>query len=250
MRMYAYHSLGRASIFKATETADKDSVKKELEAAIVFLEKSSKEYKYGPAKFCCPFYRSYFAIAFQEAKEDEVQRYLAEAKEAVGGSESKEELLGAVENLAQVLQESQRLKGRSLEEIKGELNSYRWYCDKAASHMVAAEKSAPGAVNFMRKCNPMLEEKIQATIAEIQKKARQICQFTRDSGTVFEAPVAEINRATKALSLGDIHKTQRSITRITSMLKELCMLLPDDNKRELAVTTRYILLNDVANYGI
>jgi HEAT repeat protein len=40
VRMEAYHSLGRSTIFKATEAADKDAMKKELEAAIVFFEKS------------------------------------------------------------------------------------------------------------------------------------------------------------------------------------------------------------------
>ena len=38
VRTYAYHSLGRASVFKATKTDDKGALKAELEAAITFLE--------------------------------------------------------------------------------------------------------------------------------------------------------------------------------------------------------------------
>ncbi len=233
VRMYAYHSLGRATIFKATEASDRNTMKTELEAAVTFFEKSSQESVYSPARFCCPFYRSYLAITFQEAKEDEVQRYLTDAKNAVGGSASKDELLKAVENLAQALKESQRQKGRSLEEIAIELNAYRWYCDKAASHMDAAEDKAPGAVKLMRKGNLFLDEQIQATIAEIQKMARRIFEIACGSGTKFEAPVSEINNAAKALSLEDIHNTQRSVTRIISQLEELCLLLHDKNKREL-----------------
>jgi HEAT repeat protein len=105
VRMFAYHSLGRASVFKATEKADKNALKKKLEAAVAYFKNSSYE-RGSPAKFCYPFYRSYLAITFQGAKEDEVQRYLAEAKEAVGSSKSKDELLKAVENLALALQEN------------------------------------------------------------------------------------------------------------------------------------------------
>jgi hypothetical protein len=231
VRGSAYHSLGRASVFKATETADKDALKKELENAIIYFEKSLQESTYSPARFCHPFYCTYFAITFQEAKEEEVEKYLAEAKVAVGGSESKDELLKAVENLAGALRESQRLKMRSFQEVASELNTYRWYCEKAADHMAAAEDKAPGATKLLRKCNSLIEEKIQITIKEIQEKARQICQTTRGSGTEFEAPGVEINRAAKALSSEDIHKTQRNIIGIIFQLKEFCRLLPE-GKRE------------------
>jgi hypothetical protein len=46
--MYAYHSLGRASVFKVIETHDEDTLKKELESAVAFFEKSSKESENGP----------------------------------------------------------------------------------------------------------------------------------------------------------------------------------------------------------
>ena len=84
----------------------------------------------------------------------------------------------------------------------------------------------------MRKCNPLLEERIQATIAEIQEKARQICQITYGSGTEFEDLGTEINRAAKALSFEDIFRVQNSITRIIFQLKEFCRLLPE-GKRDL-----------------
>jgi len=232
VRMYAFYSLGRASVFKATEANDNDALKKELEAAIIYFEKSSQVSWYSPARFCCPFYRSYLAITFQEANEYEVQKYLAEAKSAVGGSEIKDELLKAIENLAEALRQSQCLKSRSIEEISRELNAYRWYCNKAAEHMVAAEEGAPGAVRLMKKCNPVLDAKIQATILEIQEKAKQICQITRGSGTTFEAHGSEINKAAKALSIENIHITKNSLDRITIQLKEFCRLLPK-GKREL-----------------
>jgi hypothetical protein len=224
--------LGRVSVVRATETADIDTLEGYLEAAVTYFIKSSKEQDFGPARFCLPFYRTYMAIIFLEATQEEIERYLAEAKGAVGGSESKDELLNAVENLARALQESQRLKNRPIQEIASELSAYRWYCDKAAEYMITAEDKAPVAVKLLKKCNPIIGDRIQATIAEIQGKAKQICQITHGSGTEFEAPGTEIDRAAKALSIEDIHRTQRCVTRITSQLKEFCRLLPEC-KREL-----------------
>lgn len=67
---------------------------KELETALGFFEKSSKESTYfNPAKFCLPFYRSFHAITFKkEEAEAEVKKYLADTKSAVEGSKSKENL--------------------------------------------------------------------------------------------------------------------------------------------------------------
>ncbi len=100
-RMYAYHTLGSASVYKATETTNDDASKMELELknAIANFEKSYLEGSYGPANFCYPFWKAYHAIVFQEPKKEEIQRYLAEAKKAVRGSEAKDELLKAIENL-------------------------------------------------------------------------------------------------------------------------------------------------------
>ena len=232
VRMYAYHSLGRVSIFKATEAKDKNTLKMELEAAVKYFEKSSR-LLYSPSEFCYPFYRTYLAIIFQDEKKEEVQTYLAEAKKAVGGSESKNELLKAVENLARALQESQRLKEKSVLSVANELNAYRWYCEEAADHMAAVEDKAPGAVKLMRKCNPLLEERIQATIADIQEKARQIYQITCGSGTEYEALSFEIQKSASHLSTDDIVRAQKCSSNIVKKLKTFCGLLPEVS-RELA----------------
>jgi HEAT repeat protein len=231
VRMYAYHSLGRFSVYKALEANEKNNIKSGLEAAVEFFEKSSQEQSYSnPARFCLPFYRSYLALTFQGASEAEVQKYLAEVKEAVGSSENKRELFGAVKNLAKALEETQKLKEKSIEHIQSDLEAYQWYCDRAAEHMAAAEEKAPGAVKLMKKCNPIIEERIKSTIAGIQKTARELCLATRGSGTKYEAPGAQINREAKSLSSEDPLKTFKSSTRIASILKEFCGLLPRDKR--------------------
>jgi hypothetical protein len=96
--------------------------------------------------------------------------------------------------------------------------------------MAAAEEKAPGAVRLLRKCNPIIEERIKATIEEIQKTAREICQVTRGSGTKYEAPGIRINQEAKSLSLKDPINAFKSSTRIASILKEFCSLLPRDKR--------------------
>jgi HEAT repeat protein len=244
VRMYAYHSLGKASVFTATEANDRDRLKKNLEDAVAFFEKSSQESRYGPAKFCHPFYRSYIAITFQGANEGEIQRYLTEARTAVGRSVSKEELLEAVECLARALMESHRLKDRSVKEVASELNTYRWYCEKAADHMAAAEDKAPGAVKLMRKGNPLLEEQILATIREIQDIASQICQVTTGRGHGAESFCGQIKGAAKSLSEADLSEILKIISDFNSILMEKCALLPED-ERDLVKSQ----LNSVAYIG-
>jgi HEAT repeat protein len=218
VRMYANYSLGRSSIFKATQARDNGSLKGELEAAVIYFEKSSHEADFSPARFCHPFYRAYLAITFQEAKKDEIQRYLAEAKEAVGSSKGKDELLKAVENLAEALREAQSLKDRPFQEVVSKLNSYRLHCEKAAEYMDSAEDEAPGAVKLMRKCNPLLDDRIQSIIAEIQEKARLISP--------------EIERAARCLSLDDPIKAHQCCIRMASALRDSIPRLPKE-KREL-----------------
>ncbi|MDI9394420.1 MAG: HEAT repeat domain-containing protein [Euryarchaeota archaeon] len=230
VRMYAYHSLGRASVFKATEFDDKDTMKKELEAAVKFFEKSSQEDNYSPSRFCYPFYRSYFAITFQDAREDEVQRYLTEAKNAVRGSETRDVLLQAVENLAGALRESQRLKDRPIQEIISDLNAYRWYCDKAGEYMAVAEDKASGAVKLLRRGNSMLEERIQSTIREIQDLARQICQVTASKGPGAEEFCNQIKDSARSLSTEDFNETLKAISDLCSILMEKTVLLPEGEK--------------------
>ncbi|MGV8127224.1 MAG: HEAT repeat domain-containing protein [Methanothrix sp.] len=124
VRANAYHSLGKVSIYRASEASEKNAIRAELEAAVEYFERSCKEkHIFNQARFCLPLYRSYLALTFQGASEEEVERYLAEAKQFVRGSENKKELFGAVENLAKALEETQSLKKKSREQIQSDLKA-------------------------------------------------------------------------------------------------------------------------------
>ena len=230
VRMFGYYSLGKASVLRATDSRDKNTLQRELEAAVGYFEKSAQESEYSPARFCYPFYLTYFAIIFQGGSQDAVQKYLAKAKAAVGGSESKEELLKAVENLAGALQEVQNLGNRPLQEVLRDLKAYEWYCTQAEEHMTSVEDKASGAVKLMRRCNPWIKVSIQTTINEIQGIAGQICQVTKNKGPEASAFCSRIREAAGSLSVEDLTETLRTISEFASLLKEKCELLPEGER--------------------
>ncbi len=185
VRVSANHSLGRASIFRATEAKGEEDFKRELENALKYFEKSATEAQdSNPAKFCLPFYRSFYVLTFKkEDSEAEVLRYLAEAKEASEGSKSKEDLLEAVENLSNALKETQSLRERGLEAAKCDLNSYRRYCDRAAELLDQTEESAPWATKIIKRGLPIINQRIKNLLEGIRDKSEEICK----TGTPQEA---------------------------------------------------------------
>ncbi|MFZ3169618.1 MAG: HEAT repeat domain-containing protein [Candidatus Methanoperedens sp.] len=182
VRVFANHSSGRISIYRASEAKSDESVRKELETALRFFEKASNgstESTFSnPAKFCLPFYRSFYTITFRkEDAEAEVKKYLAEAKSAVSGSKSKEKLLEAVEHLRNALKEAQ--KARDLDAIKSDLNTYRRYCDRACELLDATEEKAPGASRLIRRGLPIIDERIRGMLAEIEESTTALCKQTK-----------------------------------------------------------------------
>jgi len=194
VRVSANHSLGKVSIFKASQAKREEDYKRELETAISFFEIAAHESILdNPAQFCLPFYRSFYEIISekQEAKE-EVDKYLAEAKNAVKGSKSKKLLFEVVNNLANALKEVQNPENMDLEAKKSELNFYRKYCDRAAELLRDTEEKAPFATITMRKGLPILDRKLKSLIEEIKEKANTACQVSQ--GTPTREVACAVNR--------------------------------------------------------
>jgi hypothetical protein len=220
VRVSANHSLGKISVYRATNAEDKDLLQKELENAIGFFEKSAQEsIFFNPAEFCLPFYRSYYSVIFERQEaEEEVKKNLNEAKRAVSGSESREKLLEAVENLSKALNEAQKL--RDLDDIKADLNGYRRYCDRACELLDSTEDKAPGATLLVRRGLPVIDERIQGMLAEIREKAEAVCR--QSLNTPFEDFGKEINQISQ-----DLPKVRDPITlekQINIMLTALSLI--------------------------
>ena len=228
VRAFANHSLGKAYIFEASEAESEQNFRKELEKALEFFERSSKETDYfNPSRFCLPFYRSFYTITFERAgAEGEVQRYLAEAKNASEGSENKEILLEAVENLANALSEAHKTREMGFGAMQSELNAYRRYCDRAADLIGDAAKDAPGAARVLQRGLPIIGERIR----EIQETAEALCRETRGTGTPYEPLGMEVNKWARDLSDRGYLRDEKDVPRIRDLLGKLCNLISEDER--------------------
>ncbi len=244
VRVAANYSSGRVSIYRASRTKGDELVKKELETALRFFEKASNESTYSnPAKFCLPFYRSFYAITFRkENAEDEVKQYLTEAKGAVEGSKSKEKLLEAMENLGNALKEAQR--AQDFDAIKSDLNTYRRYCDRACELLDATEEKAPGASGLIRKGLPIIDERIKGIIAQIREKAKALCKQVKD--TEYKEIGRQANTVGQELSKAiDPIRLEKEVSRMLIPLSAICQKMPDEDKKDACEILK--LINDEQN---
>jgi len=228
VRTSSNHSLGRASIFMASQAETDEDYKKELEKSIEFFETAAKETSYfNPAQFCLPFYRSFYTIIFkeQEAKE-EVNKYLEEAKAAIEGSESKKQLFETVQNLSEALKEVQNFGSLDLPRTKGELNFYRKYCDHAAELMTDLGKKSPSATEVLRKGLPILDRNLKELLEEIQEKARNTCKESK--GTVTEEIACAVNREVQKWEISDPEEMIQNIEDLAYTLKNKVADVPEN----------------------
>ncbi len=233
VRTSSNHSLGRVSIFMASQAETDESFKKELEKAIEFFEIAAKEAPYrNSAQFCLPFYCSFHTIIFKKQEaEEEVNKYLEEAKAAIKGSESKKQLFEAVVNLANALKEVQNIENLDIGEKKDFLNLYRKYCDRAAELMRETEEMAPFAIKTMRKGLPILDRKLKGILEEIQTKTELIREQTK--GTQFEELGDELNQNSQFISeIRDPVGLEKKVNIMQNTLKVICSKLPEDQKGE------------------
>ncbi len=227
VQTYANYSLGKVSIFKAANSENDDDLKKEMEAAIGYFEKSSKQGFWSkPAKFCLPFYRSFYTLTFtKEETGAEVQKYITEAKSAIEGSESKEKLLEVVENLGNALKEAQRV--RDSNEIKSDLNAYRQYLDRACELLDTTEEKAPGASRLIRKGLPIIDGTIKEILGELNAKSREVCIQTK--GKPQNKIAAELYSDIKKL---DAENPIKFDCQIELLIDSLKMKIPNVKENE------------------
>lgn len=231
VQAFANHSLGMASIFKATEAESENELRKELEKALEFFEWSTIEATYfNIAGFCLQFYRLFYAITFEKQDaESEVQKYLAGAKNAVKGSEGKEKLLEAVENLANALTEAQKARDKGFENIKNNLDAYRRYCERAVALLETTEEKAPVVTKLIRKGLPIIDKKIKGLLREIEEKTKKFCKESQ--GTHYE----KISRSAydSVRGFGEIENPVVAVIRldrITPLLHRMCNILPEGGR--------------------
>ena len=231
VRVSANHSLGRASIFKAIEAESEKEFRKEIENALTFFEKSSKEVSlFNPSKFCLPFYKSFHAITFEGAGADEVQKYFFEAESVLKGSESKETLLKVVENLANALTEAQKAGETGVDTMKSDLSAYRRYCDRAVDLIGSAEERMPGAAEVLKKSLPIIDDRIKELLEEVRKKAEIVCKTTDHPESELGCKIEQ--HATTAKATDNPATEYREINYILRDFEIWSRSISDENEKE------------------
>ncbi len=242
VRAFAYHSLGRASIFKATESKTEKEIKEQLENAIGFFNESlSEEGLCKPSKFCLPFYKSFYAITFGNIENKyEVERYLAEARNAIEGSKIRESLLEAVENLSKALLEVQKSQSNA-GELTLDLKACKDYCDKA-DHLLdapATKQMSPIATKLIRIGKPIIKKNIKKIIEDISEKSRVLNEDSK--GTRSEELTAKLLKM--ALEIKELNEQRESESikgrlknsQFLILLKDICLSNTSYEKREEAL---------------
>lgn len=245
VRVGAYHSFGRISIYKASQSEREDEYLEELEKAIEFFEISVKDsnWWHNPSSFCLPFYRSFYAIVSAKKREakKEVEKYLSEAKNKIYRSENKKLLFEAVENLANALKEVQNLENLDLEAKKGELDFYRKYCEQASELMRNTEETVPYATAVIRKGLPILDRKLKSLLEEIQEKAKTACQESQ--GTDTEEIACSVSREVQKWEIGSQEEMTWYVENLVLVLKSKIPHTPENRE----ILERIELLKDEKN---
>ena len=236
IRSLANYSLGKISIFKATLADSKDIFRKEIENALNFFENSSSEAAYNnPASFCLPFYHSLHAITSgkKEAEED-VDKYLADAKDAVEESESKEKLLEAVETLSKALKKAHETDKLDFDTMKSNLNAYRRYCDRACELLDSTEETAPNAVNLMRRGLPIIDERIKKILGDIEEKSKDFCKDSK------QTPFENISRTAYqqiegVKNVDSVIEAETKLNALSPILRSISnTILPEESNKVLS----------------
>lgn len=287
VRNTANYSMGRVSIFKATETKSEEDCKKELENAIEFFKKYEKVAQpshrqlrgsthvpasinfimsaaadlteLNPARFCLPFYQAFYTIRFKNKDVDmEVTKYLAEAENSIEGSENKEKLLKAIKYLANALEEVQELREMGLEAMKSDLYAYRRYIERASELIEITEEKAPRTTKLIKRELPIIDERIKRIIEEIQEKATDLSKLTKD--TPIEKLGLEVSRQSQNLlqiGVTDPIKLEKSVNNFLYVLSAACAKMPDEERGEAcelikkAYNERYVEnILDLANMAL
>jgi len=200
IRIYAKHSAGKALVYEAS-LCNGDAFQQKLSNAIQFFENSYKEsVNIGglkPAGFCLLMYRAFYAVTFNSgygAKE-----YVSDAKFAVSGSDTKEQLLMIIVNLESALNEVRDYSTTNSSLIKGKLLECSRYCDQAEIMLETVEDKVPAAARIMRKGAQIVKRDIDEIKSQIYCQAKEICLLVRDKGFPYGEFGSEIYQFGKHL---------------------------------------------------
>jgi hypothetical protein len=159
--------------------------------------------------------------------EDEVKKYLAEAKSAIEDSESKEKLLEAVENLSNALKEARKAREMNLEGKKCDLNKVRMHCERAENLLGTMKEKAPVATELVIKGIPEIKRNIKELFHEVQNRANLACQQSK--GTSVEKIACAVNQEIQKWQIGDEEEMKKALENVIFSLEST---IPNTSKNK------------------
>ena len=228
----AKYSLGTINIFIATQSETIEQFQEHLDFAIKYFESSlgSAEF-FNQARFCYPFYKAYWNIAFTDFNEiDEIEQYVFDAKSAQGDSETRKTLVKAIKSLANAVKDARKKK--DFQSLKSNLDSYRKYCDSAVFLLKNTETNAPMASKILIKGLPIIDKKIKKIISEIQEEAKNICKKTK--GTSKESFGQKTHELAQNLSQLNKFQIPEGLNQLVDLVeKNFCGQLTTQDKKDV-----------------
>lgn len=175
VRMYANHSLGKICISRASKSDNVENSRALLKDAIQYFDKAANEESWeNPAKFCNLFYRSFNAIIFEKtSSRQEIESYIAGAKKEIGSSKSKQKLIEAVEQLAEVLKTAQNASEGSVD-YQVLLRSCSVICNHVDKLIDENKEKTPAIHELYKRAKQSFDITIKKII-EIREKAEEAC---------------------------------------------------------------------------
>lgn len=221
VRVSADHSIGKICIYKASKSENENDLKYFLGEAIRYFEIAANEDTiYNPAKFCHLFYRSFDAVIFRKTvSKKDIDVYIEGAKNEIKGSENRQKLLEAVEQLAEALDTAQSAKKVGIERQEL-LNRCSEICNYADRLMDDSKDKAQFFYTIYKKSRPFFDEHIKEIIryiSEAKEKSKEACREIKD--TAAQQAICEINREVQDLTIGSQEYMKKQVQALYRNLK-------------------------------
>lgn len=249
--MHANHSLGKICIYKASESEKEEDSKALLAEAIQYFEKAANEYSFlNPARFCYLFYSSFDAVVFKKvSSKEEIDGHIEAAKKEIRGSESKQKLIEAIEQLAEVLETA-----RNAHESDGDWRESLKRCSDICNHvdllMDENKEKTPGTYGLYKKFRPSFDERIKELIEDVKKKAEDACREAK--GTDTEPIACSVSEQVQKWEVGSQEQMKKNLENLIFSLKTKVPDIPknksiidkiDEIKRESKAEDQMVIVS-------
>nr|WP_321416666.1 hypothetical protein [uncultured Methanomethylovorans sp.] len=227
VRIYAKHSLGKISIYKASKSENEIETRNSLNDAIKFFEDAAKEKEEdNPATFCNLLYHTIDVVLFKKSNStEEVQTYIINAKKEIKGSKSKRKLIDAFEQLAEVVITTHSAKENNIDPQEL-IKKCSLICDNVNQLMLENKDITPALYDLYKKEKPSFDKTIKEIFDELKVKAKVACRDSKSTHTEYVA--CSLEKKIRKLDIEDQDLLAMNLDLIVMSLKRQIPDVPEN----------------------